>query len=256
MGDTHVAPERLRRPPAAAAAGRRGRIDPRLVCLARPESAMAERYNRLRHTLERMSRPGRALVVGVTSPGEADGKTLTAINLAAALARDERSRVLLLDLDLRRSGRSIGEYLSLDVSKRPGVADWIQHGELQEPTAGPASGPSAGPNSGTAPGMRVDGFNVDYLHAGKRSNSVYELLRSPGLDELLDLVRRSYRFIVLDTPHALLMSDIELIARLVDGFLVVVKADHTTRQSLENTLNLLDQDRVLGLVFNGNSAPD
>ena len=238
-GDADASAGLTRPARTAPAKGRAGRIDPRLVCLLKPASAAAERFNRLRHAIEAMRPPDRALTVGVTSPSEADGKTLTAINLAGALARDERARVLLADLDLRGSGRGVDDYLDLNGAARPGITDWIGREDLRQ----------------HYPAARIDGFNLDYLQRGSGTNSIYELLRSPGLDELLEQARRSYQFIVVDAPHALLMSDVELISRVVDGFLIVVRAGHTTRTSLENTLNLIAPEKVLGLVFNGASQP-
>jgi Mrp family chromosome partitioning ATPase len=237
-GDAEASAGLTRPARTAPAKGRAGRIDSRLVCLLKPASAAAERFNRLRHAIEAMRPPDRALTVGVTSPSEADGKTLTAINLAGALARDERARVLLADLDLRSSGRGIGDYLDLN-GARPGITDWIGREDMRQ----------------HYPAARIDGFNLDYLHRGSGTDSIYELLRSPGLDELLEQARRSYQFIVVDTPHALLMSDVDLISRVVDGFLIVVRAGHTTRTSLENTLNLIAREKVLGLVFNGAPQP-
>ena len=211
-----------------------GRMDPKLVCLLNPKSEDAERYYRLRHALESMAGPDGTVVVGVTSPGEGDGKTLTAINLAGALARDTQSRVLLVDLDLRNTGVPIRDYLDLGPSLGPGLTEWIQDRALHKEQIS----------------CSLNGFNINVIQPGKDSDSIYELLKSPRLDTLLEQARRNYRFVVLDTPHALLMSDIELISRVVDGFLIVVKADHTTQNALESTLNVISQHKVLGLVFN------
>src|SRR5204862_7881641 len=79
------------------------RVDPHLVTLTSPGSFAAEQYQGLRLTIERLRRGRTLQVVAVTSPAAGEGKTLTAINLAGALARGaDDARVLLIDADLRR----------------------------------------------------------------------------------------------------------------------------------------------------------
>ena len=78
-------------------------LDPHLVALTSPASFAAEQYQGLRLTIERLGAPARLQVIAVTSPAAGEGKTLTAINLAGALARgSDNARVLLIDADLRR----------------------------------------------------------------------------------------------------------------------------------------------------------
>jgi Mrp family chromosome partitioning ATPase len=215
--------------------GKSGEINPRLVCLLQPTSFLAESYFRLCHTLEQMRSGERGIVVGVTSPGEGDGKTLTAINLAGALAQDARARVLLVDLNLRQSGADVRSYFDMQPDADSGVSDWIG---LETPGKRPAS-------------YHLPGLNLHLIPSGTSIDLAYKILTSPRLDELFEQARREYDFIIVDTPQTLLLPDIELIARVVDGFLVVVRADVTPQEKLEEALNLMTQEKVLGLVFNG-----
>src|SRR5436309_14039272 len=74
------------------------RLDPHLVALTSPGSFAAEQYQGLRLTIERLRRGRTLQVIAVTSPAAGEGKTLTAINLAGALARGaDDARVLLSD---------------------------------------------------------------------------------------------------------------------------------------------------------------
>ena len=73
-------------------------LDPHLVALTSPGSFAAEQYQGLRLTIERLRRGRTLQVIAVTSPAAGEGKTLTAINLAGALARGgDDARVLLID---------------------------------------------------------------------------------------------------------------------------------------------------------------
>ena len=88
----------------------RSGLDNTLVSLRAPASFAAEQYQALRLQVERLRAVRDVRVLAISSPGLGDGKTVTAINLAAAHAESER--VLLIDADLRRP--SIGAQLRLD----------------------------------------------------------------------------------------------------------------------------------------------
>lgn len=219
---------------AAVKESRAANIDPRLVCLLRPRTAVAESYSRLRLALETMREPERGFVVGVTSPGDGDGKSLTAINLAGALAQDPGARILLVDMDLRETGSSINDYLDRKTLSGPGVIDWIGSSE-----------------HATEKLVRyMPAFNLHVMSSGGKTHVPYELLKSNRLDEFIEQARRGYDFVILDTPKVLVLPDTELISRVVDGFLIVVRADRTQRKALAEALNLMTPDKVLGLVFN------
>src|ERR687897_581869 len=98
-------------------------FDSRLVSFTNPTSFAAEQYQGLRLTIERLGRRGQAKVIAVSSAAAGDGKTLTAINLAGALARGSEARVLLIDADLRRP--SVGSSLGLVDPHVNGLADAV-----------------------------------------------------------------------------------------------------------------------------------
>src|SRR5262245_57300747 len=88
------------------------RIDSRLVAVSAPASMEAEQYQALRLRLERLQSARELKILAITSPGPREGKTVTAINLAAALARGSETRVLLIEADIRRP--SIARYLRIE----------------------------------------------------------------------------------------------------------------------------------------------
>jgi protein-tyrosine kinase len=212
-------------------------LDPYLVSLKSPSSFAAERYQGLRMTVERLRALRDVRVIAVTSPGAGDGKTVTSINLSGALAHGAKARVLLIDADLRRP----------TVATRLGLADGDTRGLVD-----------AIANEGTRiqdVTQIVNGFNLAVVPAGVTAVPIHELLRSARLETILKEARHSYDFIVLDTPPLLPVFDTALLARLVDGVLVVVAANRTPRKLLGEALNLLDPAKVLGIVFNGDARP-
>jgi len=61
--------------------------------------------------------------------------------------------------------------------------------------------------------------------------------------------------VLIDTPPVLPVADCRLLGRCVDGFLFVVAAHQTTRKMLGEAIRLLEGNKVLGVVFNGDDRP-
>lgn len=209
-------------------------LDPHLVSLVAPASVEAEQYRKLRNAVERVAKDGQAYVVAVSSPGAGDGKTITAVNLAGALAQSEKRSVLLLDADFRAS--SLAKRLGW--SERRGLADAIDSEDPLESVV-----------------VTSLPFNLAAVPAGSTTRSPYELLSSPRLRELIEAARRRYDFIVVDTPPLVSVSDCRLIAELVDGFVLVVAAHRTPRGPVEEALRIIDPAKVIGFVLNDADTP-
>jgi Mrp family chromosome partitioning ATPase len=93
---------------------------------------------------------------------------------------------------------------------------------------------------------------LSFIHAGHHiPRSPYELLKSARLGELLDEVRRRFDYVIVDTPPLTAVQDCRLIARWVDGFLIVVAAHRTPRRLVEEALTVVERAKILGYVFNG-----
>jgi protein-tyrosine kinase len=207
-------------------------IDKRLVTLTAPASMEAEQYQVLRLKLEHLHRECHVCVIGVTSPGARDGKTITAINLAAALAEGSHARVLLVEADLRRP--AVSRYLGLNQTTMPGLAELVQ-----EPTR--AVQDAIGHH---------DEFRFDTMIAGAPDLPVHQMFRMPRMQALLAELRQRYDFVIVDTPPVGPVSDCALLARWMDGLVMIVTAHKTVRKQLENALNMLEGAPVLGIVFN------
>jgi len=212
------------------------RLDSRLVTLTAPDTFAAERYQGLRLKLEQMRATSGLGVVAIASPGAGDGKTLTSINLAGVLARDADARVVLMDADLRRS--AVGEQLGLPAGS-PGLADLLAGSRKPLP----------------AVVRRPDGCAFDVLPAGSSSRPVQALFRSERVPQILEEARAAYDYVLLDTPPLVPVFDAAVLARAVDGVIVVVAADRTPRKLLAAALDLLDPKKVVGIVFNADSSP-
>jgi capsular exopolysaccharide synthesis family protein len=214
------------------------RIDRHLVSVTAPASMEAEQYQTLRLKIERFQRERDLRVVAITSPGARDGKSVTAINLAASLAHGANARVRSSRADNRRPAMS--RYLGLNgaaAEKSLSKVLSTEGGTLQDGV------------------QRFDSPRFDMMLAGTPDVPVAELLRSPRVASLLNEAREQYDYVLIDTPPLGPVSDCALLARWVDGLILVVAAHKTPRKMLEASLNQLDAASVLGIVFNGDDRP-
>ena len=207
-----------------------GELDDHLVSVLEPTSFAAEQYRAARLAIETFRRERGTRIVGVSSPGRGDGKTITAVNLAGALAQAPDARVVLLDADLRHPGAA--RYLGLSAARglstylldtRTTVDDIVE---------------------------RPDGLTFAVIPAGPVSSMPYELLKSPRLASLLAALRDRFDYVVVDTPSVLPYPDVGILRDAVDGFVMVVRANRTTREMLRDSLNAVGRPRTLGLIYN------
>jgi capsular exopolysaccharide synthesis family protein len=210
-------------------------IDQRLVSLTRPASLEADQYQSLRLSLQRLKAARDIRMIAMTSPTTGDGKTLTTINLAGALA-GVGSRVLLIEADLRRP--SVADQLGIPGNTAPGLADLVLDPTLMLQEA-----------------LLPLNLGFDVITAGSPSAEVREVFNSPRLEMILREARAHYDFVALDTPPVVPVYDCRLLAPWVDGLLLVVAAHRTPRKLVEEALNLIDSARLLGIVFNRDDNP-
>ena len=207
-------------------------VDDHLVSLVTPAAFEAEQYRALRHIVEQRHRADTLSLLAVSSAAGGDGKTLTAVNLAGALAQGSEARVLLIEADLRLP--SVAQLLGFGTARRPGLVDAIVDENLTLADVVLTRPP----------------FNLSVVLAGQTLPSPYEVLKSPRLGGLLEEARAQYDYVILDTPPLVTVQDCRIIARWVDGVILVVSAHETPRRLVEEALNVLDPAKVLGFVFN------
>ncbi len=213
-----------------AAHAETGEIDDHLVSLLEPTSFAAEQYRAVRLAIETSHRERGTRVVAVASPGRGDGKTITALNLAGALAQASDARVVLVEADLRHP--AVSRYLGLPATR--GLSSYLPDATmtLDSVLQRPAS------------------IAFAVITAGPQSSMPYELLKSPRLAALIADLRQRFDYVLVDTPPALPIPDVGILRDLVDGFVLVVRANRTPRETLSDTLGVLGRQRTLGLVFN------
>jgi succinoglycan biosynthesis transport protein ExoP len=200
------------------------------MALRNPDGPVAEAYRVLRTNLifSSAETTGRAVVVTSANPGE--GKTTTAANLAVALALNG-AKVLVVDGDLRRP--TLHQHFG--VGKTPGLSDLIV-GRTQA--------------SESIRTTRFKGLQV--LACGYAAPNPAELLGSASMKQILGALRTCYDWVIVDTPPILAMADTPVLCPLVDGVVLVVAAESTTRPALVRALDQISGvgGKVTGVVLN------
>jgi len=191
------------------------------------EGAFHEGYRLLRAALGHAWREGGARAVLVTSTAPGEGKTLTSVQLARALA-SAGERTLLVDADLRKPEA----HHVLAARRSPGLVDVLAgEAQLQD-----AVQPLAG--------------GLDFLGSGGPVTA--DLLTADRVTPLLAEARRLYRWVVLDTSPVGAVADALVMAPSTDGVVVVAAAETVPRAAVRRTLERVAESgaRVLGVVLN------
>lgn len=222
-------PTMARIPGLALGNGREGR-ERALVTLGAASSIGAESFRNLR-TNVRFVREGRgASEIVITSPSPREGKSLTAANLAVALAQQDKS-TLLIDADMRRPS----QHLQFKVEPSPGLSETLLADAL--------------PDGAIRPTMQNA---LWVLPAGRLPPNPAELLASPRMDRLLETLRDRYDAIILDSPPVLAVTDSAILGTKTDGVILVVRAEKTDKDAIALALQQMRQVKanVLGVVVN------
>jgi protein-tyrosine kinase len=198
------------------------------------ESPAAEQYKILREQIKRLRAESGIRSFSITSPVKRDGKTTVAVNLAAVLSLDYEEGVLLIDGDLRAP--SI--HRCFNAPQSPGLTDYLGAGSkinvkslIQETFL---------------PGLRI-------LPSGKPSHLSSELLATDRMKQVMEAAWAEFPgyHIIIDSPPILSTPDPMVIARHVDGVLLIVRAGKTPRDYLTKALQTLNSTKVMGVVLNG-----
>jgi exopolysaccharide/PEP-CTERM locus tyrosine autokinase len=209
--------------------------NPYVIRFTEQDLPIAEEYRKLRSMILRMTKKQtNDNILMVTSAESGEGKSLTATNLALVLAQEYNHTVLLVDADLRRP--TLHNLLGLEpvLGLSDCLADGIDVGRALAKTGIP---------------------KLSFLCSGRKTSKPAELLSSNKMKVLIHELKHRYpdRYIIIDTPPALLFSETHAISSYVDGILFIVK-EGTASNSVRDALDILKGGPVLGIVYN-NASP-
>ena len=197
--------------------------------------AAAEAYKLLRTKLQfSFVDEGDCRVIGVSSALTGEGKSLSAVNLAYSLSQLGNS-VLLIDFDMRRP--SLAD--KLPIKKSPGLSDFL-------------TGQATADNLIQFCGIKADERAFHAVSSGRNPPNPMELLSSVKMERMIEKLRESYDYIILDLPPVGEVGDALAAAKLTDGMLIVVRQDYCDRIVLNSAIRQFEfvDAKILGVVLN------
>ncbi len=185
----------------------------------------------------------------VTSPLPAEGKSTVAASLAAANAAAGKA-TLLLECDLRRPVLAD----RLPIARSPGISEYLAgEATMAQIVQTVALTQAAATTNGDGPAVDRGAGRLAVIASGGQSIRPAELLGSKRFGDLLTELSRTYESIILDTPPLLSVSDTLEIIPLVDGVLLCIRVDQTTRDQARAVKEALSHlpSRTTGVVVTG-----
>ena len=195
-------------------------------------SPISEEYRRFKSILFRETKLDFLNTIMVTSSINNEGKSLTSVNLAIALAQEIDHSILLIDADFRNP--SLHKYLGVDY--KYGLSDYLMRDiDIADIL------------------IRMNIGNMVFLPAGRLVENPVELLSSDKMKAFMNEVKNRYvnRYVLVDTPPILSCAEGIAIGSYVDGIIFVVREGLTKKEFIEDALNMMQGLNILGTVLNG-----
>ncbi|MHA2406706.1 MAG: polysaccharide biosynthesis tyrosine autokinase [Candidatus Hermodarchaeia archaeon] len=199
--------------------------------IKQPRSPVTESFRSLRSNIQfaDVDKPIHSILV--TSPTPEEGKSTVAANLSIVMAQNGKS-VLLLDADMRKPRL----HKILDLPNSQGLSDFFvkRSGNLRN----------------FVHQFEKDNFSV--ITSGRLPPNPAELLGSERMSQLIEMLKRKFDVIVVDSPPIGVVTDPVILSTLIDATILVVEPEKTqTRAALHSIEQLRRADaKVIGLVFN------
>ncbi len=200
----------------------------RLALSPECDRVLAEQFRQLAAVLHKAQLAQGIKVVMVTSAVPADGKTMTAVNLAYMLSASYKRRVLLVDADLRRPSIGVVD----GAVRTPGLSE-----ALRAPGEKPITVIELTPTLTLLPGGAADSDPTSGL-------------TSPRMRLILEEAAERFDWVILDVPPLAPVSDASLLAEMVDGALFVIRAGESQYPLVQKAIDTLGKDKILGVVLN------
>ena len=192
-------------------------------------AVITEQYRLLRSKLSSLNGSHTNNVLAITSARKGEGKSLTSVNLAIVMAEDTKKKILLIDGDMRKP--SIHTFFNCKAEY--GLIDLLMHKADIESAMIPS-------------GIK----NLTLLLAGEPSKSPSDLLAASVFREIIEKIRKRFDYIIIDSPPIIPFADMNIISDVVDGILLVVRAEKTPKEMILEALKSLNKENIIGVVFN------
>ena len=194
----------------------------------KPKSIVSEAYRTLRTNIQYSSFDKTIKTIVVTSAEAAEGKSTVSGNLALSFAQNEK-RVIIVDCDLRKPS----VHKNFKLSNLSGLSEVLIGKEDLDNV------------------IQNRNENLDILTSGKIPPNPSEMLSSTAMTNLIQKLGEKYDIVILDSAPLQAVTDAQILSTKVDGTILVVRAQRTSRESVIDAKNLLTKvgANILGTVL-------
>ncbi|WP_010248023.1 polysaccharide biosynthesis tyrosine autokinase [Acetivibrio cellulolyticus] len=202
-----------------------------LVTKNDPKAPASEAFREIRTNLHYISVDKELKTIVVTSPSLGDGKTVTAVNMAVALAKSGK-KVLVIDTDLRKPK----VHLYFGIKNNEGITNMLTE-DKESKKVKPAT---------------VDGIpNLNIISSGPIPPNPAEILSSNRMNQLLEQLKSEYDLIIIDTPPVGQVTDAAILAGIADGTVLVCASSQTRIDMAKRAKKALDSvnSNIVGAVL-------
>ena len=199
-----------------------------LISAKDPNDPLFESYRRIRNYPTMDEESIRSLLI--TSAGPEEGKSTTVVNLGISVAR-EGKKVLIVDMDLRRA--KLHTYF--DLPNETGITDLLQ-GKVSVDEVIQTT--------------RVEGLSL--IPSGPPFPDPGVLIDSDRMGRLMPELKTRFDLVIIDSAPMLVKSDALVMAKYVDGSIIVLASEKTTRRAVDEMVDVLEKAHIkpLGFVLN------
>jgi protein-tyrosine kinase len=203
-------------------------VSPYVVVAHDPTSLAAEQFRLLAHSIERRREARNGWTIAISSSLPDEGKTVTSLNLAFALAENRRNKVCLCDVDFR-DGR-VAQGIGADSSE--GIIEVLRH------------------KRNALDVLKMVKRNLAVFPSGHPTSHPLVILRSTAWRKFVKTLRSEFDYVLFDCPPLCMSEDMLVIDDMVGNILFVVRAGATTSEAVHDALAKLNLSKVLGFVLN------
>ena len=208
-----------------------------------PRSPVSEAFRLFRTNLLYLFENSESKTICLTSSDAGEGKSWVSANLAISCAQYGK-KVLIVDADLRKGG----QHRIFRKSNRTGLSDLLKdlRGNLKEDDVQKIE------EELTLKIQDTEAQNVYLLPSGPVPFNPSELLGTANIDFLLDLLKKEFDLIIIDTPPASIITDALLFATKVDYMFLVASSRKTKKETLLNTKKAIEAvgGKIPGIILN------
>ena len=206
-----------------------------LVVVGHTDHVAAEHYRILYTMLEAISARDASKTFVITSAVMGEGKTTTILNLAYVMAKEFKKKTVIVECDLKNP-TIISRYMK--TAQKRGLAETIMNeSDFMENLT------------------RVEGSDLYILPVIKPVRNSSELLSSRHMASVLNSLKTEFDFILIDSPPIIPLADVNILSKLGDGLLLVVRAGKTPKDVVLAAVNSITHTNIVGIVLNGVSNP-